>query len=146
MIESLLNSEKEEEKDEEDEEDEEEEEEKEEKEGKNDNKKEEVRRWLLETVELPEYINNFINQGFDELNIIKSMTMNELIEIGLKKLGHRKKILNFIQKLNYPNNHHNININGESGQMAINYHGIIHDNNALLEGGNNNTPYVDDYR
>ena len=64
----------------------------------NDHEKE-VRTWLLTNVAMPQYIDNFISNGFDDLSVIKEMTINELDIIGIKKLGHKMKLLQHIRKL-----------------------------------------------
>eukprot|EP01083_Nonionella_stella_P017415 48715_1 len=66
---------------------------------KND-KESEVKLWLTKQVELPQYIDLFINDGYDEMiTIIKTMTEEDLLEIGVTKRGHRKKIMLFIGQL-----------------------------------------------
>ena len=46
----------------------------------------------------------FIENGFDSLDIIEHITMNDLTAIGIDKLGHRVKIAQEIVKLNQPQN------------------------------------------
>ena len=58
----------------------------------------EVRKWLNEEVHLGEYGDLFINEGFDDMLTVLEMDNNDLIEIGIEKRGHRKKIMIFIQK------------------------------------------------
>eukprot|EP01084_Bolivina_argentea_P154873 269945_1 len=59
-----------------------------------------VELWLSNEVNLRQYIDNFLSNGFDDINVIPEiMTENELIEIGVDKKGHRKKIMLFIDKL-----------------------------------------------
>ena len=45
------------------------------------------------------YIGLMIENGFDSLDIIKTLTIQDLVDIGVDKLGHRKKIINEIRKL-----------------------------------------------
>ena len=50
---------------------------------------------------LTQYLDNFITNGYDSLDIIKEITKKEeLNEIGIHLKGHQKKILNEIQRLN----------------------------------------------
>ena len=59
-----------------------------------------VKSWLKHTVRLSQYIDNFIKNGFDDIEVIQeTMSMDDLDEIGIKKLGHKKKIMLFIDKL-----------------------------------------------
>ena len=59
-----------------------------------------VRKWLNDVVELPEYYDIFIEHGFDDMRLIKNVTNEDLKEIGIDKLGHRKKLLRCIQGYN----------------------------------------------
>ena len=57
-----------------------------------------VDNWLLDALDNDEndfnkYFNIFISNGFDSLNVIQNMTNQDLIDIGINKLGHRRKIL-----------------------------------------------------
>ena len=45
------------------------------------------------------YFNKFIENVFDNLDSVKLLTDNDLKEIGINKLGHRKLILKAIQNL-----------------------------------------------
>ena len=60
----------------------------------------EVKNWVTNTVELPQYIDLFIENGLDDINIIKHIGMNELKQIGIDKIGHSIKIMTEIEKLN----------------------------------------------
>ena len=49
-----------------------------------------MRVWLTRTVELPQYINTFVDNGYDDINIAAEMiTDDKLIQIGINKMGHR---------------------------------------------------------
>eukprot|EP01084_Bolivina_argentea_P125543 222420_1 len=64
-----------------------------------------VKYWLKHTVRLSQYVDNFLLNGFDDINVIQeTMNINDLSQIGIKKLGHRKKIMLHIDKLNSQNN------------------------------------------
>eukprot|EP00485_Elphidium_margaritaceum_P022665 CAMPEP_0202715886 /NCGR_PEP_ID=MMETSP1385-20130828/95150_1 /ASSEMBLY_ACC=CAM_ASM_000861 /TAXON_ID=933848 /ORGANISM="Elphidium margaritaceum" /LENGTH=81 /DNA_ID=CAMNT_0049377367 /DNA_START=1 /DNA_END=246 /DNA_ORIENTATION=- len=45
------------------------------------------------------YCRMFIENGFENMAVIKTMTDRDLFDIGITKLGHRKQILSEIQKL-----------------------------------------------
>eukprot|EP01084_Bolivina_argentea_P051934 95451_1 len=60
----------------------------------------EVILWLRDEVELPEYIPIFIENGFDDMRAIKIMDKDDLDEIGIQKLGHKKRIIFCIEELN----------------------------------------------
>ena len=51
-------------------------------------------------LKLPQYIANFIDDGYDEMDtIIHTLTEQDLIEIGINKRGHRKRIMLNIERL-----------------------------------------------
>ena len=56
-----------------------------------------VNGWLNE-IGLSEYYGLFINSGCDDMETILSLTDDDLKELGIHKLGHRKKIMNHIGK------------------------------------------------
>ena len=60
-----------------------------------------VQRWFpsLGNTYYNDYYRMFIDNGFDEMNLIVTMNDNELQQIGINKIGHRKKILLEIEKL-----------------------------------------------
>ena len=53
--------------------------------------------WLNE-IGLNNYYWLFINSGCDDLETILTLNDNDLREMGIQKLGHRKKIMNHIAK------------------------------------------------
>ena len=56
--------------------------------------------FLNEIVGMNEYYKLFVENGLNDMDIICTLTMNELEQIGIKKLGHRKKIKREIDNLN----------------------------------------------
>jgi hypothetical protein len=38
------------------------------------------------------YFNNFIENGFEHISLLKNINDEDLIDIGIQKLGHRKLI------------------------------------------------------
>ena len=69
--------------------------------GSTEEKKEEktVKQWLENVVRLPQYYDMFINHGFDDLEIVGDMTIDNLKQIGVNKLGHQIKIIKYAKKL-----------------------------------------------
>ena len=53
---------------------------------------EEVHNWFQET-KLTQYEQMFLENGYDDLEVIAAITDDELREIGVNLPGHRKKIL-----------------------------------------------------
>jgi hypothetical protein len=45
------------------------------------------------------YFNNFIENGFEHISLLKNINDEDLIDIGIQKLGHRKLILKQISQL-----------------------------------------------
>eukprot|EP01084_Bolivina_argentea_P306450 529561_1 len=62
-----------------------------------------VRIWLRDKIKLPQYFNLFVENGYDDLDIIADMNQDDLREIGINRIGHRKKILKYIKLLNQSN-------------------------------------------
>eukprot|EP01083_Nonionella_stella_P058969 154356_1 len=62
---------------------------------------EKVRLWLKDEVKLPQYFDLLINDGYDDLEMIADITVDELVKMGVDKSGHRKKIIKYAQKLGY---------------------------------------------
>ena len=63
-----------------------------------------IKNWLKNECNLLEYYNLFIENGFDDIDLIFDLNNNDLIEIGIKKKGHRMKILKEIKKTKEGNN------------------------------------------
>lgn len=60
----------------------------------------EVKEWLITTVELPEYYDTFVQNGLDSLNLIRKMNDNGLMDLGIELKGHRIIIMQYIKQLN----------------------------------------------
>ena len=60
----------------------------------------EVGKWMQNDLNLPQYIDTFIRNGYDDMETIKNtMTAKHLSKIGVKKKKHLKKIMNAIKRL-----------------------------------------------
>eukprot|EP01084_Bolivina_argentea_P033866 62624_1 len=59
----------------------------------------EVKTWL-KSVNLGRYINNFIENGFDTMEVVKEMNINDLNAINIPLPGHIKRLQIYIRKLN----------------------------------------------
>eukprot|EP01084_Bolivina_argentea_P260972 440885_1 len=62
-----------------------------------------VKQWFqqhFDAVYYNNYYTLFMANGLDTMEIITATTMDDLVSIGIKKLGHRKKIMIEINKLN----------------------------------------------
>merc|ERR1712176_544071 len=65
-----------------------------------DGKANEVQKWLCNIVQLPQYLDGFMEHGFDDLKtIVTMMDDDDLINIGVDKIGHRKRIKMFIAEM-----------------------------------------------
>ena len=72
-----------------------------------------IRIWLSDKVGLLQYIDNFILNGYDSLDMIKEITHNdELKEIQINEQDHCNKILIEIQKLNGNNDEQVLTLEG----------------------------------
>ena len=45
------------------------------------------------TLKFNNYYDTFIEHGFDDMRFLKDVTNEDLKEIGIDKLGHRKRLL-----------------------------------------------------
>ena len=64
-----------------------------------DDELEAVRHWMCKEVKMPQYLDLFIENGFDHLSVIQALTMNDLLEMGIEKKGHRIRIVQAIAML-----------------------------------------------
>ena len=62
--------------------------------------KQKVKNWLESEVELPQYLDVLIDNGFDNMERIKDLNKPYLTEIGITKLGHQVALLKNIDILN----------------------------------------------
>ena len=69
---------------------------------KEETEEEKVKKWLENTVKLPQYYQVFMEQGFEDLESIGHVTENNLKEMGIDKIGHRNKIIRYSRQLNQP--------------------------------------------
>ena len=53
-------------------------------------------------MELPEYIEVFMETGMDQMSVIEDIRRDELNQMGINKLGHKMRILKEIMKLKQP--------------------------------------------
>eukprot|EP01083_Nonionella_stella_P070228 187804_1 len=58
-----------------------------------------VRQWLTDKVKLAQYLDLFVNNGYDDLESMQDITFSELEQIGINKMGHRKKLAKYAAKL-----------------------------------------------
>ena len=58
-----------------------------------------IANWL-EGIKLGEYTQKFVEEGFDDIEVVHEMTNDELVDLGITKAGHRKKILIHARRLN----------------------------------------------
>ena len=62
----------------------------------NNRRNNEVYQWL-NSIELSQYYDTFIRNGIDNIDTILTLTKNDLIDIGVSKLGHRNRIIKKIR-------------------------------------------------
>eukprot|EP01084_Bolivina_argentea_P021003 39007_1 len=78
---------------------------------------EKLRAWLKDTVKLEQYFDMFIENGFDNLEAIKMVTMDVLNMIGIDKIGHKMTLIRHVAKLN-SNNNANVGVSYKEGLTA----------------------------
>eukprot|EP01084_Bolivina_argentea_P134990 237945_1 len=98
-----------------------------------------VKTWLTDVVNLPQYIDLFINEGYDNFVAIETMTDFDLMDIGVGRKGHRKTLMVFINK-HKNRNMSNISVvnnydeNNQNNGFGVVEGGIIDTNNDPNEG------------
>ncbi len=60
---------------------------------------EKVKDWIQNRVKLSEYTQLLIENGFDTMDSVCEITNEELTEMGMTKMGHRKRFIKHIQAL-----------------------------------------------
>ena len=55
--------------------------------------------WLNDVVQLPQYFEEFLDHDLNDMEIVKLMKEKDLINIGVKKVGHRIRFLKHIADL-----------------------------------------------
>ena len=55
--------------------------------------KELVTNWLKNDVKLPQYLDLFFENGLEDMEVIMTLNEKDLMDVGIKKIGHRKKIM-----------------------------------------------------
>ncbi|XP_037544508.1 caskin-2 [Nematolebias whitei] len=53
----------------------------------------------LSAIGLPQYHKKLSENGYDSISIVKDLTWEDLLEIGITKLGHQKKLMLAVKKL-----------------------------------------------
>merc|ERR1712154_730607 len=67
--------------------------------------RDEVHEWLCSTVEMEQYYEYFVNNGFDSLKLIKKIKdYSELQHLGIETKAHQILIMQNIKKLSLGNN------------------------------------------
>jgi len=89
-------------------------------------KQQELQDWLKQK-HLNEYFDNFISNGFDDLDTLKLITNKELTAIGIDKIGHKMKIMRNIQSLIHPSLN---NMNRSPSPITICGNGYEYNTNA----------------
>ena len=59
----------------------------------------ELLQWLKDTVRLHQYFKRLRDCGFDDLESMKYLTMKQMDAIGITKIGHRLKLMDYIQRM-----------------------------------------------
>eukprot|EP01084_Bolivina_argentea_P278035 474851_1 len=87
-------------------------------EGKSDSNKVMIKQWLEDVVELPQYYDTFINNGFESIQFIQEIAdETELVDIDIVITNHQTTIMNAIKELRSDSNEMNdIEITTTEGQ------------------------------
>ena len=71
---------------------------------KEETEEEKLRKWMENEVKLPRYFHVLKENGFEDMESVLDLTLNEMKEMGIDKMGHRKRIMKHIAKLQAANN------------------------------------------
>ena len=58
-----------------------------------------LRQWMEDEVKVPQYLSLFKQNGFGDLETVGFMTLDDLKEMGVEKLGERRRIIAYIRKM-----------------------------------------------
>lgn len=58
-----------------------------------------IRLWLRDQVKLPQYFHVLVENGFDDMESIHDLEDAVLKEIGVEKVGHRRKLIKYKEKV-----------------------------------------------
>ena len=106
---------------------------------KEDSDAEKFKKWLEETVKLGEYYELFVENGVENLTVLKMFGMEELSMIGIKKIGHRLQLSKAIETLKGQDGNATTAVAVSSAAAAPS--AVVAAAPAAFEGPQN-TPYV----
>ena len=66
---------------------------------KEETEEDKLRKWMENEVKLPRYFNVLKENGFEDMESVLDLTLIEMKEMGIDKMGHRKRIMKHIAKL-----------------------------------------------
>eukprot|EP01084_Bolivina_argentea_P039360 72736_1 len=107
--------------------------------------KEEVQCWLKNTVELEQYTKQFIDHGFESLNLVKEINnKNDLESMGITNFAHQLRIMNQIHKLKQLNFENELElIYQPSAPLLTDHHHDNSNNNDTQDlNGEDNKGYI----
>ena len=58
-----------------------------------------LKKWMVNVVKLPQYFELLMENGFEDMESMKDITMEHLREIGIDKIGHRLKLMKAVAAL-----------------------------------------------
>ena len=64
-------------------------------------RKEMVRLWMKDQVQLMQYFNILVANGYDNMDAISTLNLRHLETMGIKKMGHRHQIMRHVEQLKY---------------------------------------------
>ena len=58
-----------------------------------------MKNWIKDEVKLSQYCELLMENGFEDMESMKDITMEHLREMGINKMGHRLKLMKSVAKL-----------------------------------------------
>eukprot|EP01084_Bolivina_argentea_P277426 473613_1 len=79
------------------------------------NEKQRFEFWIKNELKLPQYYSTFMGNGIENLNVFQMLTVNELNEMNITKIGHKMQILHAVAELKTKSN----KVDGQEGQNLV---------------------------
>lgn len=67
-------------------------------ENKEETEEEKFRKWLQDEVKLPQYFGMLKQNGFDDMDSLQDLVEEDLSEMGIEKVGHRRRLMRNVDK------------------------------------------------
>ncbi len=91
---------------------------------KSESEMDKVRIWMNDIVKLPQYSEIIIQNGYDDMESVADIILEDLCSMGVEKIGHRRKIIKNAKKLKEKKNMQQINRSMNNNDNDDNVHNM----------------------